>query len=144
MTREATSSDLGSTTRSFTYQGNQLTQLTDASGTQNYYYDTEGNLDCIARPGTPPEICDAEDIIHLATGGLMAYAGLTQRDNELARMVVGGLGVVYLLVGILGFFATNLFGLLPHGYSLFDNLLHVALGILGMVIAWRLLPTTPR
>ena len=78
----------------------------------------------------------AEDIIHLASGGLMAWVGYT-RNTGLARTVVGGLGAVYLLVGILGFFVPNLFGLLPHGYSLFDNLLHLALGVLGLVVARR-------
>lgn len=40
-----------------------------------------------------------EDVVHLATGGLLAYAGLA-RDVELARTLVGALGVVYLVVGI--------------------------------------------
>lgn len=77
-----------------------------------------------------------EDIIHLATGGLMLYVGFALRDNMLARNLVGGLGVVYLLVGILGFIVPNLFGLLPTGYNLADNLLHLALGLLGIVIGW--------
>ena len=34
------------------------------------------------------------------------------------------LGVVYLLVGVLGFVVPMLFGLLPHGYSIVDNLIH--------------------
>jgi hypothetical protein len=29
-----------------------------------------------------------------------------------------------------------LFGLIPHGYSLFDNLLHLALGVLSIALAW--------
>jgi hypothetical protein len=77
-----------------------------------------------------------EDIVHLATGGLMAYVGFAGRDNALARSVVGGLGVVYLLVGILGFIVPTLFGLLPHGYNIWDNLLHLALGVLGITVAW--------
>src|SRR4028119_629330 len=55
-----------------------------------------------------------EDIIHLGTGGLMAYVGFAQRDNRLARTVVGALGVVYLIVGILGFVDPSLFGLIPN------------------------------
>lgn len=79
-----------------------------------------------------------EDIIHIGSGGLMAYVGFALRDNGLARTLVGGLGVVYLLVGLLGFVAPNLFGLIPTGYTLADNLLHLALGILGIVIGFLL------
>ncbi len=79
-----------------------------------------------------------EDIIHLGTGGLMAYVGFFQRDNDglLRSSVVGGLGVVYLLVGVLGFIVPSLFGLLPSEYSIADNLIHLTLGVLGIAVAW--------
>ena len=77
-----------------------------------------------------------EDITHLATGGLLAYVGFGQRDVGLARSVVGGLGVIYLLVGILGFIAPALFGLLPHGYSVVDNLIHLVAGVLSIAVAY--------
>jgi hypothetical protein len=77
-----------------------------------------------------------EDIVHLLTGGVMAYIGYANRDIGTVKTVVGGVGVAYLLVGVLGFIAPNLFGLLPHGYSVFDNLLHLALGVLGIGVAW--------
>lgn len=76
-----------------------------------------------------------EDIIHLVTGGLLAYIGFGQRDEGLARNVVGGLGVAYLLVGMLGFVIPMLFGLLPHGYSIVDNIIHLALGAAGIAVA---------
>lgn len=77
-----------------------------------------------------------EDIIHLVTGGLLAYVGFGQRDVGLARNVVGGLGVIYLLVGVLGFVIPMLFGLLPHGYSVVDNIIHLTLGVLGIAVAF--------
>ena len=77
-----------------------------------------------------------EDVTHLVTGGLLAYVGFGQRDVGLARNVVGGLGVIYLLVGILGFIAPALFGLLPHGYSIVDNLIHLAAGVLSIAVAF--------
>jgi hypothetical protein len=77
-----------------------------------------------------------EDLIHLLTGGLLAYVGFGQRDEGLARNVVGGLGVVYLLVGLLGFVIPMLFGLLPHGYSIVDNIIHLALGVAGIAVAF--------
>ena len=77
-----------------------------------------------------------EDITHLVTGGLLAYVGFGQRDVGLARSVVGGLGVIYLLVGILGFIAPALFGLLPHGYSIVDKLIHLTAGVLSIAVAF--------
>src|SRR5215212_2999793 len=76
-----------------------------------------------------------EDIIHLLTGGILAYVGFGQRDEGLARNVVIGLSVIYLLVGVLGFVIPMLFGLIPHGYSIVDNIIHLALGVAGIAVA---------
>ena len=76
-----------------------------------------------------------EDIVHLATGGLLAYVGFSRMDLGAARSLVLALGVVYLLVGVLGFFVPMLFGLIPNGYTVFDNLLHLALGALSLIVA---------
>ncbi len=76
-----------------------------------------------------------EDIVHLATGGLLAYVGFSGMDLSAARSIVLALGVVYLLVGILGFFVPMMFGLIPSGYTIFDDLLHLALGGLSLVVA---------
>ena len=78
----------------------------------------------------------AEDLVHLASGALLLYVGFGQRDDGLARSVVGGLGVVYLLVGVLGFIVPDLFGLLPHEYSVVDNLFHIVLGLANIAMAW--------
>ena len=79
----------------------------------------------------------AEDVVHLLTGGVMAAVGFGVRDTGVVRTVVGVLGVVYLLVGVLGFVTPGLLGLLPaHGYSVVDNLIHLTLGVLGIVVAW--------
>ena len=45
------------------------------------------------------------------------------------------LGVIYLVVGLLGFVVPTLFGLLPDGYTIFDNLLHLALGVASIAVA---------
>ena len=45
------------------------------------------------------------------------------------------LGVVYLAVGVLGFLVPMMFGLIPHGYTVFDDLLHLALGVLSIAVA---------
>ncbi len=78
----------------------------------------------------------AEDIVHLGTGGLMAAVGFRGSDSAV-RQVVGGLGIVYLLVGVLGFIVPDMFGLLPHEYeTVLDNLIHLALGVLGIAFGF--------
>jgi len=79
-----------------------------------------------------------EDIVHILTGGVLAYVGFGQADLELTRNVVGALGVIYLLVGVIGFILPMLFGLIPSGYTVFDDLLHLVLGVLSLVIAYGL------
>jgi hypothetical protein len=81
-----------------------------------------------------------EDIVHLATGGLLAYVGFSRMDLSTARSVVLALGIIYLIVGILGFVVPMMFGLIPHGYTFFDNLLHLALGVLSLVVAFFYAP----
>ena len=76
-----------------------------------------------------------EDIVHLLSGGLLAYIGFGRTDDAAVRSVVGVVGIVYLLVGILGFIVPTLFGLIPNGYTIVDNLVHLALGVLGLVVA---------
>ena len=80
----------------------------------------------------------AEDVIHLVTGGLLAYVGFAKPDSGLARAVVGGIGVVYLLVGAISFAEPNPLGLFPSEYSVLDNLIHLTLGVLAIAVAWIL------
>jgi hypothetical protein len=54
----------------------------------------------------------------------------------LVRAVVGVLGVIYLVAGVLGFVVPSLFGLIPHGYTVFDNLLDLALGIISIALGF--------
>ena len=79
-----------------------------------------------------------EDIVHLITGGLLAFVGFGRMDLSVTRNVVGLLGIIYLMVGVLGFAAPTMFGLIPHGYTAFDNLLHLVLGGLSLAVAWWL------
>ncbi len=76
-----------------------------------------------------------EDIVHLITGGIYAYVGFGRMDLATARNVVLTLGIIYLVVGILGFVVPMMFGLIPHGYTVFDDLLHLALGVLSLALA---------
>lgn len=76
-----------------------------------------------------------EDVIHLVTGGVMAYVGF-RGSRSAVRAVVGGLGVLYLLVFALGLVVPDVFGLIPHGYSFLDAAIHLTLGIAGIALAW--------
>ncbi len=80
----------------------------------------------------------AEDVIHLVTGGLLVYVGFAKRGGSVARAVVGGIGVIYLLVGAISFAEPNLLGLFPSEFSVLDNLIHLTLGILAIGVAWLL------
>ena len=82
-----------------------------------------------------------EDIVHILTGGLLAYVGFGRTSLALARNLVLALGIIYLVVGLLGFVVPTLFGLLPDGYTVFDNLLHLALGLLSIAVDY-LQPST--
>ena len=81
-----------------------------------------------------------EDLVHLITGGIYAYVGFGRVDVATARNVVLALGVIYLVVGILGFLVPMMFGLIPHGYTIFDDLLHLALGVLSLIIVFTYAP----
>jgi hypothetical protein len=75
-----------------------------------------------------------EDLVHVASGGLLLYAGY-KLAAPAVKSIVGAVGVVYLLVGVVGFVAPELGGLLPHAYSVVDNIIHLTLGILGIAVA---------
>lgn len=81
-----------------------------------------------------------EDVVHLVTGGLMVGVGFRGSDRAV-RSVVGGLGVVYLIVGVLGFIVPDMFGLLPHEYKIvLDNIIHLSLGVLGILMGFVVTP----
>ncbi len=77
-----------------------------------------------------------KDLAHLFTGGLLVYLGFGQTDEGLARTAVAGLGVAYLLVGVLGFVLPPLLELSSNGYGRVDNIVHLLVGILGLAVAF--------
>jgi hypothetical protein len=76
-----------------------------------------------------------KDLAHLFTGGLLVYLGFRQTDEGLARTAVAGLGVAYLLVGVLGLVLPPLFEL-SNGYGRVDNIVHLLVGILSLAVAF--------
>lgn len=82
-----------------------------------------------------------EDIIHVASGSLLLYVGFAA-SAPIAKALVVGLGVVYLIVTLLGFFAPDFIEKLnPSGYTILDNLIHLAVGTLAIVTALLVKPT---
>lgn len=98
--------------------------------------------------GDPPPLLGilnidlAEDVVHLLSGAVLAYVGFGRVDAALTRSVVGVVGVVYLLVGVIGFISPGLFGILTHPYRLGDNIVHLLLGVLGIAAGFMLDRTT--
>ncbi len=76
-----------------------------------------------------------KDLAHLFTGGLLVYLGFRQTDEGLARTAVAGLGVAYLLVGVLGLVLPPLLEL-SNGYGRVDNIVHLLVGILSLAVAF--------
>ena len=72
------------------------------------------------------------DVVHFATGGLLAYAGFSGTNGQ-ARSIVAAVGAFYLLASVLGLLAADLFGLLPHGLSVQDKVGGI---VLGLVAFW--------
>ncbi len=71
-----------------------------------------------------------EDIIHIVAGALLTYAGTRGTDAQAASWSKY-FGIIFLVVGVVGFLSKNLFGLLPSGLSFLDNIVHLAYGAVG-------------
>ncbi|WP_457966530.1 DUF4383 domain-containing protein [Arthrobacter sp. D1-29] len=89
------------------------------------------------------EVNPLHNVIHLAIGAALLYAGL--KSTTLARTVNAGVGAVYLLVGVLGLFLLssplNIIAL--NGA---DNVLHLASAVLllGVGLSLDKSPATAR
>jgi hypothetical protein len=74
-----------------------------------------------------------EDMIHVLTGGILAYVGFGRDQPGLRNAVVGTISAVYLIVGLLGLIYPPPYGpLFVSGFTVVDNLIHLALGVLGL------------
>ena len=73
------------------------------------------------------EVNPLHNVIHLAIGAALLYAGL--KNVQMARTVNAGVGAVYLLVGILGLFLlTSPLNIIALNGA--DNVLHLASAVL--------------
>jgi hypothetical protein len=76
------------------------------------------------------------DVVHLVTGLILVFVGFRVADLGVVRIVDGAVGVLYLLLGLLGFVSTDLFELLLEELTVVDNLIHLVVGALGVAAAW--------
>ncbi len=77
------------------------------------------------------------DLDHLFVGALLAYSGFGRQDEEFARIMVRGLGTIYLLAGVLTFVVPALIGVFPelqNGIFL-NHLVHLVVGVSSLAAA---------
>ncbi len=72
-----------------------------------------------------------EDVIHVVAGAILVYFGFRGTDAQAATWAMV-FGVIFLVVGVIGFFLPKLFGLLPTGLGTIDNVVHLIYGAVGV------------
>jgi hypothetical protein len=75
------------------------------------------------------------DLVHLVTGALFLHVGVALNGRNRAFGLVG-LGVFFVVSGVLSFISSGLFGLYDAPTSGIDQLGHVLLGVATIVIGW--------
>jgi hypothetical protein len=73
------------------------------------------------------------NLVHVLTGIVFLWGGLSKSD--MAMPVNKWLGVVYIVVGIVGFFGVLSF-LMVMGGNDPDNYLHLGVGVVSALIGW--------
>ena len=75
------------------------------------------------------------DLVHLVTGALFLHVGLALNGRNRAYGLVG-LGIFYLVTGVLSFLSSDLLGIYDEPTSGLDQIGHVLLGLAAIVIGW--------
>ena len=75
------------------------------------------------------------DLAHLISGALFLHVGLALNGRNRAYGLMG-LGIFFLLSGVLSFLSADLLGLYDEPTSGLDQIGHVLLGIAATVIGW--------
>ncbi len=77
-----------------------------------------------------------EDVIHLVAGAILAYGGWRGTAAQ-ASMWSKVFGVIFLVVGLVGFFSKTIFGVFSVGMGAADNVVHLVYGVLGIWAGWK-------
>jgi hypothetical protein len=75
------------------------------------------------------------DLVHLISGALFLHVGLVVNGRNRAFGLVG-LGLFFLVTGVLSFVSPDLLGLYDEATSGLDQIAHVLLGLFAVVIGW--------
>ena len=75
------------------------------------------------------------DLVHLISGALFLHVGLALNGRNRAFGLVG-LGIFFLVSGVLSFITADLLGLYDEATSGLDQIAHVLLGLTAIVIGW--------
>jgi hypothetical protein len=91
----------------------------------------------VGRPGTTGIFVTGfgHDLVHLVTGALFIHVGLALDRRQRAWGLVG-LGVFFLVSGLLSLVSPDLLGLYDAPTSGFDQLAHLLLGAAALAIGW--------
>ena len=66
----------------------------------------------------------ALDLLRFPIAAALLYAGFWATSNLTINNIVLGVGLLYVVIGLLGMSSPQLFGLLPHGLTGFDVTFH--------------------
>ncbi len=89
----------------------------------------------IAALGGVLAVDPAAGILYLGSVGILAYASSYRRDPEIIRVVVGGMGALFLFLGLFLAFIMSVLGFPYQGRLWEAGLGHAALGALTMACA---------
>jgi hypothetical protein len=75
------------------------------------------------------------DLVHLVSGALFLHVGIALNGRNRAYGLIG-LGIFFLVSGLLSLLSSDLLGLYDEPTSGFDQLGHVLLGVAAIVVGW--------
>jgi hypothetical protein len=85
----------------------------------------------------------ALDLLRIVLAGILLYAGYAAATTRVAETALLGVGVLYVVMGLIGLMNPTLGGLLPSGLTGFDVAFHLITGGLAIFGARHHAATTP-
>jgi hypothetical protein len=91
----------------------------------------------VGRPDTTGLIVTGfgHDLVHLVTGALFLHVGIALNGRNRAYGLIG-LGIFFLVTGVLSLVSSDLLGLYDAPTSGMDQLAHLLLGVATVVVGW--------